>query len=296
VVAVLDMLPVIRWETALIEPAPVFRFLKEQHVRGPILELPMSGQGVEYLYLLAATFHHIPIMNGISGFEPPVHERLRLHGIEYRMDDSDMALLERSGCRLIIVHADWLRYQRDPTFRWLQRQLASGRLAFLRRFEHGHNGDWLFAVTRNATGWQALRAPEVPDAVGRTPSQNLARFFAAKHVYNTGTFGTVDTPKAWTEVRGPLAISGWALSPTGIKRVIVHFDNERQQFDAELVPRPDIGHYFEDLYPQTTRGGFRFNMPKRPRGVALDTDFQIEIVDGRGNSTWLPDSPIWWYR
>ncbi|MGZ8798312.1 MAG: hypothetical protein ACXW2F_13280, partial [Thermoanaerobaculia bacterium] len=295
VLAVVDILPRIRWESALVEPAAVYRWLKAASVAGPILEMPMN-ENYAFLYLLAATSHHVPIMNGTSGFEPPLHGELRARDARGELDDRYMTLLERNGCRFVIVHGDWLRFQRDPTFRWLRRELATGRLAFLRRFEHGHNGDWLFAVTRNAPDWQRFRAPEVADATGHTPGQNLERFLTAQHVYNTSTFGYVDSPKAWTEVRGPLAISGWALSPKSVKRVIVHFDNDRQQFDAEMLPRPDIGHYFNDLYPQTTRGGFRFTIPRRPQGMHVDTDFQIEIIDGSGASTWLSDMPIWWYR
>jgi hypothetical protein len=295
VLAIVDMLPLVRWEAALPQTAAVYRFLKEHNLEGPMLELPMHHD-YAYLYLLAGTYHHIPIMNGISGFEPPFHAELRVRSEEGRLDEQFTALLERAGCRFLIVHADWLRFRRDPTFRWLRRELASGRIAFLRRLEHGSNGDWLFALTRNAQGWEALRAPDVRDAVGHTPSENLERFLSAEHVYNTSTFAFVDTPKARTEVRGPLAISGWALSPHGIKRVIVHFDNDRQQFDAELFPRPDIGHYFNDWYPQTDRAGFRFTIPRRPKGVHLENDFQIEIIDGSGASTWLTDMPIWWYR
>ena len=294
--AIIDMLPISHWQAALVEEAPVYRFLSTQRLRGAILELPMSGNGVEYLYVHAATFHHIPIMNGLSGFEPPLHRKLRIDGEQGGMDSQYTALLEQNGCRYVVIHGDWLRFQRDPTFRWLRRELATGRVAFIRRFDRGQNGDWLFAVTRNAPEWRSLRAPEVPDAAGFTPSQSLARFLAGQHVYNTTTFGYVDTPKAWTEVRGPMPITGWALSPKGVKRVIVHFNDDRQQFDAELFPRPDINHYFNDFYPQTTNAGFRFTFPQRPHGVHVDTNFQIEIIDGSGVSTWLPDTQIWWYR
>src|SRR5512138_739524 len=103
-------------------------------------------------------------MNGLSGFEPPLHATLRLAGEQGRMDARYTALLEQNGCRYVVLHGDWLRFQRDATFRWLQRELATGRLAFVRRLDHGQNGDWLFAVTRNAPEWQSLRAAEVPDA------------------------------------------------------------------------------------------------------------------------------------
>lgn len=290
-----DLQVLIRWEAALVEPEPVYRWLGAEHAPGPVLELPMSDNGVQYLYLLRSTSHHIPIMNGISGFETPVHEQLRMKGEASEYDDAYMQLLEKSGGALVVVHADWLRTQVNGAFRWLQRELAAGRLVFLRRFDHGTNGDWVFAVTRNVRDWKRLQAPDVPDRAGFTPRQNLARLFAKQHTFNESAFGYIDTPKRWTEVRGPLQIVGWALSPKGVQRVIIHFDDDRQQIDAQLYERPDISSYF-GMYPQTRRAGFRYTFPKRPHGVHVATNFQIEIVDGEGKSTWLSDMPFWWRR
>ncbi|MGZ7040447.1 MAG: hypothetical protein ACXVH7_01520, partial [Thermoanaerobaculia bacterium] len=239
-----DVAVLVRWAWTAVEPEPMYRWLVAERVPGPVLELPMSDNGVQYLYLLGSTAHHVPIMNGISGFEPPVHEQLRMKGEASEFDDAYMRLVEQSGGTIVVVHADWLRVQVNGAFRWLERNLAAGRLVFLRRFDHGTNGDWVFAVTRNVRDWKRLQAPEVPDRAGFTPGQNLARLFAKQHTFNESAFGYIDTPKSWTEVRGPLQIVGWALSPKGVKRVIVHLDNNRRQVDAELYERPDISSYF----------------------------------------------------
>ena len=94
-----DLAILIRWESALVEPEPVYRWLAAERVPGPVLELPMSDNGVQYLYLLRATSHHIPIMNGISGFETPVHEELRMKGEASEFDEAYMRLLERAAER-----------------------------------------------------------------------------------------------------------------------------------------------------------------------------------------------------
>jgi len=290
--SIVDLAEIIRWE-AVPEIEPVYRWIASERVRGPILELPMSDNGLQYRYLLGATVHRTPIMNGVSGFETPLHEQLRIKGERSEFDDNFTDTIERNGARFVIVHGDFLRFQVNGTFRWLQRELARGHLAFIRRLDHGTNGDWVFAVPRNATDWQRLRAPEVPDPAGHTPRQNLARLFARQHTYNESTFGYVDSPRTWSEVRGPMEISGWALSPKGIRRVIVHLGNDSYAYDAELVPRSDISTYFA-LYPRTTRAGFRLRLPKRPRGMVVDTNIQIEIIDGAGHSTRLSDMPIFW--
>jgi hypothetical protein len=72
----------------------------------------------------------------------------------------------------------------------------------------------------------------------------------------------------------------------------VLLEEGRHRFEAIRVPRPDIsqryGWYYED-HP-----GFMLELPKRPRGVDLRTDVQIEIVDGMGRATRLEDQYVEW--
>ena len=58
-----------------------------------------------------------------------------------------MSLTERTARRLPLVSA------------WLRRNLSRGRLAFVRRFDDGAGGDWLFAVTRVHSNWRSYRVP-----------------------------------------------------------------------------------------------------------------------------------------
>jgi hypothetical protein len=48
------------------------------------------------------------------------------------------------------------------------------------------------------------------------------------------------------------------------------------------------------VYPEAAATGFRHAIPKRPRGTDLETNLQIEIIDGTGRSTRLSDQPVWW--
>jgi len=293
VFALLDVWHRIKWEMSTPEPAPVYRWLAKMK-RGPVLELPMSGYGVQYLYMLANATHHVPIYDGLSGFEPPVARELRDAGEANRFDDAYLSLVERTGGGLIVVHADWLATQRGSLFKFLERNVATGRLAFLRRFDHGTGGDWVFAVTRNVVDWQALRAPNDRDPAGFTPDDNLRRLFTSQPTYSASTFGTIESPKNVSDIDGDLHLSGWALSPHGVQRVRVLIDAGRRVYDAELYARPDITAAFP-WYPQTTRPWFKLDMP-RPKGVRRETDVQVEVIDGRGKATRFPDILVWWDR
>jgi hypothetical protein len=289
--ALLDVWPRIKWEMAVPEPAPVYKWLAAVK-RGPVLELPMSGFGVQYLYMLANTAHHMPIYDGLSGFEPPVARALRDAGEKHAFNDAYLDVVERTGGRLIIVHADWLVDQVPSLFAFLRRHLATGRIGFVRRFDHGLNGDWVFAVTRNMPDWQTLRAPDERDGAGFLPAENLQRLLSHQPTYTASTFGVVESPRNVTDIDGTMHLSGWAMSPHGIARVRVLIDAGRRVYDAELHARPDVSAAFP-WYPETKTPWFTLDI-NRPRGVNRETDVQVEVIDGRGKATRFPDLVVWW--
>src|SRR5258708_5752429 len=194
--AFVDVLPRIRWDYGAPPPAGVDLWLNQQQssIQGSVLHLPMSNNAVQYYYLLSATAHHVPIMNGVSGFEPPLHWKLREAGEQHRFDDDYMDTVEGNRCALIIVHADWLGDQTPGLIVWLRRQLQRRRLAFVRRFDHLVQGDYVFAVTKNEHAWPALRGNDSVDGAGRIPDENLLRFLAGPPTYNASTFGLIDRP------------------------------------------------------------------------------------------------------
>jgi hypothetical protein len=148
-------------------------------------------------------------------------------------------------------------------------------------------------VTRNERNWQALRAPDVPDGAGFTPDQELARLLAGQRTYSGTTFGRMSTPPQYSEVRGPLEITGLAMSPYGIRGVTALVDNGRHRYVVPLFERADFTQAFP-WYPRSPRPAFSLRIPARPGDVWKYTDVQIEIVDGHGRVTMLPDAPITW--
>ena len=286
--ALIDVWPRIRWELAPVEISPVDRWIAEAK-SGPLFFLPIDRLYLLYEYMLRSTLHHQPIMNAISGFEPPLHRALR----EQPLSDTTLDRLERNGYRFVVVRPDWCGPGIVSVYPWLERNLAMGRLAFVRHFDYAINGDWVFAVTRVEKQWQRFREPGAADAAGFTPDQELGRLLSGQQVYEGATFGQLFQPRPGVEVTGPLEVSGWALSPYGIRSVTVLVDAGRRRFSAALFARADVSARFP-LLPQNPRPAFALVLPSRPRGVPESTDVQIEIVDGRGEATRLRDILITW--
>lgn len=282
-----DVWPRIRWEHALAEPDAVDHWLAQTHA-GPLVELPINRLNVLYLYLLRATTHHVPIFDGISGWEPPLHRVLR----EQPLTDSTLALLEKNGCRFVLVRPDWFGWETGAASAWLRRGLEEGRLVFLRRFDYGVYGDWLFALSRVEKQWQRFRAPQRVNAAGFTPDQELALMLDGKPTYSQSTFGQLYQPKHMSEITGPMTVSGWVESPRGIRTVTVRIDSGRFRFDAPLFAREDVSRLFP-WYPQTPRPAFA-TVIARPPNVPEETDLQIEITDGSGGRTLLSDVLLRW--
>lgn len=292
VVSLLDVSARVRWQQMIIDPPPVDRWLRTAPLHGLVTELPMSGWFCQFLYLFGSTEHHRPIMNGTSGFEPPLHQELRDMAERGEMNDVFLAKLEQRHCELVVVHADWLGNQRKATMRWLNEEVASGRLAFVRRFDHWIEGDYVFALT-NTNDWQRFRGKQTPDAAGFTPDQEAQRFLHGDPTYNASTFWSLDQPRSDSQHHGPLHVAGWTLSPNGIAHVRVRINGGEKTYDARLTDRLDVAARWP-WYPKTQHAGFELTIPKRPKGMSREINLQLEIVDGAGNvSRWI-DIPVDW--
>lgn len=292
-VALWEVRPILRWENALPDVDDVYQWMRVTPAAAPFLEIPVSEQNAQYFYVYAATYHHQPIANGVSGFEPPPHARINALYLQPKLTPELTAAIVATGTRTIVVHEDWLRAQGPAVHQWLTQELAAGRLRFLRRFDHWTSGDYVFAVTRNCPQCDALRAPHVHDAAGMFPEEELARMLHGQSTYSDKAFGILDTPHAWETIPGrQLTIAGWAMSPYGVQQVDALLQCRTVRKRATLVRRGDIAAMYP-WYPGPYEG-FTLTLPKRPRGVSKYTDVQIEITDGLGRKTRLPDVLIKW--
>jgi hypothetical protein len=269
--AAVDVWPRIRWEHALSDPTPFDRWLAATHA-GPLIELPLRSE-LEYRYMLGAP-HEVSLFNGISGFEPPLHRRLRTEPLS----EATFDLLDANGCRYVLIHIDAFSPLPSIAFDWIRRGLDEGRLAFVRRFDHEMNGDWLFALRRGPR---------------TAPNEELQRLLEGKPTRNNATFGRVDRPRYGATIDGPLEVTGWALSPDGIREVILLINSGRVRIVASLAPNAQISTTYP-WYPNTTLPSFSARIEHRPSGVPEKTDIQVEIIDGAGHVTRMPDLLITW--
>jgi hypothetical protein len=275
VLAAIDVWPRIRWEHAVPTTAPVYRWLNEQKV-APIIELPMAN-GMEFAFLYGATAHHLPQFNGYQHFGAPLQAALRTKNDANAFDDEFLSLLEQHGGKLVIVHG----HLAPPKLRaWLAAQLAKGRLAFVRNFDHEIGGDWVFAITRNFADWPRIKQAETPDGAGFLPAQRLQRMLAGQPVHSDAITYWIDTPQPYETIKGPLHLRGWTLSPFSIKRVTMLLHNGSVRIEVPLNDaRPDVKRDY-GWYYFVERPGFDLRIEK-PEGVPRATEFQLEIEDER---------------
>ncbi|MEA2237368.1 MAG: hypothetical protein QOC81_2092 [Thermoanaerobaculia bacterium] len=288
-----DVLPLFRWEHALETADPAYVWMRDTNFSGGTLEMPVSEGIAPYLYQFGATIHHKPLMNGTSGFEPPLHAKIREMAGMKSIPEELLPLLARNDCHFLLVHDDWLRGAFEPTHAWLARELGLGRIGFVRRFDHRGGGDYLFALISNVPHWHELRPPEKRDGANFTDDQELQRALRGEATYMGRTFGVVDTPHAEESITGPMTVSGWTLSPSGITEVDVLLHNGTRRFRATPSDRFDVKMKFP-WYPRVRQAGFALTFPKRPRGIPRWTDVQVEIIDGKGGKTRLPDVVLNW--
>lgn len=261
---------------------PVYRWLAASQRRTAVLEIPISNDGgTEVQYLFRQTSHWRPLLNGISGFEPPTHSTLAHLQERDPIPSEFLQVAKSAGADLIVVHADSLGNFDRPVREWLRSSLMRGEIEFVRRFDHHVQGDWVFAL-RSATASSPVRL-----------SADLDRFLSGEHAFaSSRMIGRVDRPEANSEVRGKLVVSGWVAGPGAARRVFVHLQNRSVVVEAKLVPRADVASKYAGLQGETT--GFHLELETRPNGVRKETDVQVEIVDSTGNRTWLSDIWVDW--
>lgn len=288
-----DVLPVFRWEHALEVVDPAYVWMRDTRFSGGTLEFPVSEGIAQFLYQFGATIHHKPLMNGTSGFEPPLHAKIWEMAQQKVIPDALLPLLARYDCHFLLVHDDWLRGATEATHAWLAREQGAGRIGFIRRFDHRGGGDYLFAVIERVPNWRDLRPPETRDGAGFTDDQELQRALRGESTYMAQTFGVVDQPHGDETIKGPLTVTGWALSPHGISSIDVLLHNGMHRYHTTPTSRIDVKIKFP-WYARIRNPGFTITFPKRPRGVPRWTDVQVEIIDGKGGRTRLPDTVINW--
>ena len=103
VFAVVEVVPRIQWQSLDPHVAPVYRWLARAKP-GVVLELPIIAEGVPFEYMLAQTEHRVPMINGASGWETPLHELLRKKEEKLEYDETFFAEAAKNDASVVIVH------------------------------------------------------------------------------------------------------------------------------------------------------------------------------------------------
>jgi len=239
----------------------------------------MNDQMLEYVYTGRDAFHHAHHVQRRVGLHPAVLHPPGALTEKRPVPDELVTTLETNRLPLPDRARRLLRNTAAPTHDWLRRELARGRLAFLRRFDTTSAATGCFAVTRNVPDWPTMHDVEHDDA-GRTSDEELAAMLAGKPTYSGSAIVHVDVPAYDADVHVPFRVAGWALAPDGIRSVDILFESGRVRVPADLVERGDVKALYP-WYPRVRSQASRRSSTNAPAASAPDTDMSIEITDKR---------------
>ena len=96
--AIVEVVPRFAWQHVPAQFPPVYAWLAE-HRPAAAIELPIGWNETEASYVLANSVHRVPIMNGVSGFDTPLHRQL-----SQASGDALAGLIAGNGVNVVIVH------------------------------------------------------------------------------------------------------------------------------------------------------------------------------------------------
>jgi hypothetical protein len=195
----------IRWYLSTGETPPVYRWLAQQKFHGAVVELPID-QTNSYRAMFFSHLHHRPLINGVSGFKPPMQAALEEEWRRTPIPTSFSERLRQRGTSIVIVHGEHLDARAEAAGIWLQHEIAHGRLVYVGSF----GKDAVYVVPEQAS---SLTGP-----VLKQPSIEA----------------TLNHPVHWEEISGSLEVSGAVKASQPIRKVILHFDNHRTHFEAAV--------------------------------------------------------------
>jgi len=134
-----------------VDPDAVTLRLKATPMNGGIVELPAGVGHSNYLYTLRAADHAKPLVNGVTGFSPPIMRAVEEMSLSRAVPGQFLDLLEAIPVSYVVVHHGALPEEnRAAVEKFLSSGLASGRIRLVEHFEG--QADDLFVVTKTEPG------------------------------------------------------------------------------------------------------------------------------------------------
>ena len=135
-------------EKGEVDPSALALRLKNTHMTGGIVELPSEADSARHFYMLRAADHQRPLVNATSSFVSPFTDEIN-RATRGKIDSSFMDFLEQIPTSYLVIHNDRMKEGRVVLERFVMRQVLSGRLRFVNRFDG--NAD-LYAVVKVEPG------------------------------------------------------------------------------------------------------------------------------------------------
>jgi hypothetical protein len=132
-----------------VDPDSATLYLKHTRMRGGIVELPSGVGNANYLYTLRAADHERPLVNGVSGFLPPIVQAVEEMTQSSVVSTRFLDLLEAIPVSYLVVHHSKLPEQQAAGIvEFLRKSETAGRLRLVRQFGDERAPDQVFAVTK----------------------------------------------------------------------------------------------------------------------------------------------------
>ena len=248
-------------------PAPVYRWLAGRDLPGAVVEWPLGPR--DFDYVLRQASHRQPIVNGTSGFFPPIYvrvrDRLRLHPIP----EDAWEALKAADAAVAVYHFDESdTLQRLSYVTWMKRGIADGRLEVLGSFPHAGERDIVFRFT-NAPRFETGLSPGTAEDAAQFLSQSNAAL--APPIVGVA----FDAPVSAGDWHG-----GWALDDSGIAEVRIASELGPAGSALLHMRHGGLAQNFPDFAEAADdRGGFGFPIPNLPPGAHTLT-FTVIANDG----------------
>jgi len=130
-----------------VDPDPMTLRLRDTQMRGGIVELPAGVGQSDYLYMLRAADHAQPLVNGVSGFRPPIQQAIEEMSNGQPITPRFADLLEAIPVSYVVVHHATMPPENDKALRtFFSEGVAAGRFRLVATF--AELNDDLYVVTK----------------------------------------------------------------------------------------------------------------------------------------------------
>jgi hypothetical protein len=132
-----------------VDPSALALRLKNTPMTGGLVELPSEADLARHFYMLRAADHGRPLVNATSSFISPFTDHIN-SSTRGRIDPAFMDFLEQIPTSYLVIHNDRMTPEvHAASERFVLRQVMSGRLRFVNRFDGDAD---LYAVVKNEPG------------------------------------------------------------------------------------------------------------------------------------------------